>query len=524
MRRRGMIRDLTLSGKSDGYELAPEWKRKVAERRLWVIHEADRFTASSQEAKTDALKRFAALWNATHDSERVSDKSIYRWKKLYREYGRCGLLPDWGKREARQNIDPRALEFFKKLYFNQNQPSVRSCHRDLVESCVENGWPIPTISALERFVASFPKAAMTLVREGPEAFRNKCLPYIERDPESITANQVWVSDHYEFDVMVKGPNGKPVRPWLTAWVDMRSWKMVSHHIGYSPSTDTIMAAFAEAALDKTIGLPQEIYTDNGRDYCSKEFAGTGHRRAAQPSQEENDRRVQTLVESLKIIPHFALPKNARAKIAERCFRVVAENFCKKFATYTGSNAGKKPEQLKEVLKSPELIPDLQDFKRQFSQWVRLVYNKMESSGKGRRGECPDETFERTRGPIRLASLAEMRLCLMRHSQPVKVGRHGVTLTLTHHATNNNLPSGASITTAAGDRAVYWGDGTTVFCLLYEKADGTAIIGTAAASQAEVNAGSVATKFVSPSDVGGEQAGCQGDVHIQRFCRDNKLPI
>jgi hypothetical protein len=46
------------------------------------------------------------------------------------------------------------------------------------------------------------------------------------------------------------------------------------------------------------------------------------------------------------------------------------------------------------------------------------------------------------------------------------------LTLTHHATNNNLPGGLNITTAAGDRAEYWSDGTTVYCKSYTRADGT----------------------------------------------------
>lgn len=45
------------------------------------------------------------------------------------------------------------------------------------------------------------------------------------------------------------------------------------------------------------------------------------------------------------------------------------------------------------------------------------------------------------------------------------------LTLTHHATNNNLPGAANITTAAGDRAIYWADGTTVYCMLYQPAAG-----------------------------------------------------
>lgn len=49
------------------------------------------------------------------------------------------------------------------------------------------------------------------------------------------------------------------------------------------------------------------------------------------------------------------------------------------------------------------------------------------------------------------------------------------LTLTHHATNNNLPGGANITTAAGDRATYESDGTTVYCVSYIKANGLAVV-------------------------------------------------
>lgn len=49
------------------------------------------------------------------------------------------------------------------------------------------------------------------------------------------------------------------------------------------------------------------------------------------------------------------------------------------------------------------------------------------------------------------------------------------LTLTHNATNNNLPGAANITTAAGDRAIYESDGTTVYCISYIRKDGTAVV-------------------------------------------------
>lgn len=73
------------------------------------------------------------------------------------------------------------------------------------------------------------------------------------------------------------------------------------------------------------------------------------------------------------------------------------------------------------------------------------------------------------------------------------------LTLTHHATNNNLPGAANITTAAGDRAMYYSDGTAVYCLAYVRADGTPV-SINAASQAEVEAASSTVKTLTPGNV------------------------
>ena len=55
------------------------------------------------------------------------------------------------------------------------------------------------------------------------------------------------------------------------------------------------------------------------------------------------------------------------------------------------------------------------------------------------------------------------------------------LTLTHHATTNNLPGAANITTAAGDRAIYESDGTTVYCVSYIKVSGASVVAAAASA-------------------------------------------
>jgi hypothetical protein len=70
---------------------------------------------------------------------------------------------------------------------------------------------------------------------------------------------------------------------------------------------------------------------------------------------------------------------------------------------------------------------------------------------------------------------------------VAVSRHYFTqfdgaCILTHHATTQDLPGEANITTAAGDVAEWQSTGAnTVQCVNYTKADGTAVIGGAASS-------------------------------------------
>ncbi len=76
------------------------------------------------------------------------------------------------------------------------------------------------------------------------------------------------------------------------------------------------------------------------------------------------------------------------------------------------------------------------------------------------------------------------------------------LTLTHHANNNNLPGAANITTAAGDRAIYESDGTTVYCVDYAKADGTPVVTPPVSAPAfgAISSGTVLAAVSSPTFV------------------------
>ncbi len=75
------------------------------------------------------------------------------------------------------------------------------------------------------------------------------------------------------------------------------------------------------------------------------------------------------------------------------------------------------------------------------------------------------------------------------------------LTLTHNATSLILPGGANITTAAGDRAAFIQDSSdNVYCVWYQRADGTAIVASAgltAATTTEALQGTDTAAYVTP---------------------------
>ena len=69
------------------------------------------------------------------------------------------------------------------------------------------------------------------------------------------------------------------------------------------------------------------------------------------------------------------------------------------------------------------------------------------------------------------------------------------LTMTHHATNLDLPGEANITTAAGDVGVFQSTGAnTVQCISYTKADGTAVVAAAAGGITHASQWRLTTNF------------------------------
>lgn len=419
---------------SNEYDTTAQWQRDIANRRYQILKQYEAYIAVPGK-KTVLTDNFVTVWNEAHPEEAVSKSTLYNWGRQYKKDGLMGLLTGYGKRKEQRAIDANAWDFFCGQYLQLTRPSIGFCYRLLELEAKKENWEIPSLKTVARMAKQdIPEAVRRLKRFGEKNFYDNSQAYTQRDYESISAAEVFVGDHHVFDLFINtGSVEKPkwTRPWLTAWMDMRSRKLVGWTVNLSPCTDEIIAAFANAALDPAIGLPRDIYIDNGRDYCSHKFAGRGNRgkKLTEEDKEmliEEGKRTATLMERLKVKTHFAIVENARAKVVEREFRNVVEWFSKPFPTYCGRNAKERPDDLEKKLKQPKKYGvGLDEFKQIFNDWAKNVLNKQVSQGKGREGECPDATFMRTRLPARTADPSVMRLFFMKSTNPFKIGRNGV---------------------------------------------------------------------------------------------------
>ena len=404
----------------------PEIKRREALRRLGLIQEFRRFVKAMGETgavKTRAIREFVRRRD-------IRQRSFERWLANYRREGLLGLVDHrGGGMFVSDMISPEAFDYFKSLYLDQRQPTVKQCWRNV---CFMNkdramGWTVPDLGVMYRYIKNhIPLPVLVLHREGLAAYEAKCAPYIERDPESVEPGQVWVGDHSPFNCWVQN-RGRWVRPWITAWQDMRSRMIVGFDINASPNQTTILLAM-KRGIEK-YGPPDGAKVDNGRDYDSEMWTGTTKaRRHALKKGYIDEQMVAGIYAMMGVGVSFALPFHPQSKPIERFFDTMDQQFTKTIETYCGKDTDRRPDGLKELLTDRTLLRkayDLSDFGQVVGRYID-VFNNTAHTGVGMEGRTPVEVFE-SRSSRRVMAAGVVELLMRVWSKEIKVGKNGVTV-------------------------------------------------------------------------------------------------
>ena len=340
---------------------------------------------------TKELGRFVDEWNKKHPEMKTSIKSIYRQRAAVEDCGKIALI---NHRETMQStVRDEWFEDFKTAYLTANKISVFSCRLIALGKAMERGEirsdaEFPSQSAfVRRLKKEFAPGVIYFAREGKKKFYDNMGYHIRRDYSDVKAGRVWVGDTRTWDVFVKVPGQeKPATCYITYFIDMLTYMPMGWHLHIdSPGTENTLRAIRNGI--ERYGLPEELLVDNGREYRNRDFSGQSRGNKIV----EDEQYAESLASRLGIKMHFAIPRNARAKIIERNFRDIKDHFDRLFNSFKGGTVVEKPEPLKGVLKRGDFV-DWDTFKGLADQFISEVFPGIKCNGDHHKGKSRAELW------------------------------------------------------------------------------------------------------------------------------------
>ncbi len=419
------IRELpTLEGMSE------DERREVS---FWKKVISDWLAFRSRPGKKDELDmQFYEELQERYPEMKLSVQIIKRKEKALRDYGEAALIDGRGKHGHHKKVMPdEVFDIFISYYLDQSRPSVETCigytETLLRHEGREDMLPLPSSQTFNReILRRILPAELTYCRKGEKACVDTMLPSLKRNYDDLYSNSIWVCDNHTFDVFVNdGEHEKPVRVYLTAFQDVRSRKFVGWEVTMNPCSQATLIALRRGIEEN--GLPGMILSDNGREFLTHDIGGRGFRKGGKAAKEEHE--IPTILENLGIEFTTAMPRNARAKIIERAFLEVKNNFSKMFDGYTGGTIAERPERLKKTGKDAENFMLLPEFIQYVDNYIRYIYNKRKHNGVGMNGRTPDQMYAECMIEKRIATPEQLNLMMMRHSRMQTVSKEGVYLNL-----------------------------------------------------------------------------------------------
>ena len=267
-------------------------RREIALRRLEICRTFEAACARRPRAigRTRFMADFCEAWSRGHDGPELTRSTLGRWLGELARRGVRGLVDGRrGPPRRGESWSPAAKEFFEQLYFGEvgggNRLTVPRCYElmQAAAAMAEEPWRIPSLRSVQKHAAGLDPKIATLARLGRKAFADRCDPFITRDWTQVPAMGCWVADHRIFDVMIpvretlRRKGRERVRwcwrrPWLTIYIDARSWMPVARSIGFdAPDGNRTMGTFVRGVC--LHGQPDLLYLDNGKDFRMQRFAG-----------------------------------------------------------------------------------------------------------------------------------------------------------------------------------------------------------------------------------------------------------
>lgn len=281
----------------------------------------------------------------------LSFQTVERWNKELRDGGDImDALAPLRAPKTGTSLTAGQKKMLVDQYCQPSAPTFAASYRMSCRLWKLNGEPLPTESMCRRFLMEWESHNRNIVimrRKGIKEHNDACMPSIQRDINSIQFMDVLVSDGHVLNLSIANPTtGRPCRPTMVAWIDMRTQYILGFELMVTENTMSVASSFRRSCIQaaRLMGvdgavLPRSVYMDNGRAFKNKELGGVSDLKT----------QIGGLFERLKPygleLVQYSKPYNAQTKIIERSWRDFDE-IEKMAITYTGNNIENKPAYLK----------------------------------------------------------------------------------------------------------------------------------------------------------------------------------
>ncbi len=365
------------------------------------------------QTKREAAEALARL-------EGVSARTLWRRAAAYRERNDAGLVrevrSDRGKSRFFQKR-PEAAQWVLAKYAESRHISDVVIWESLVRAwptLYQDGARPPSVATIRGLLRGLPKPIADIPRLTRQQHDAKYAPYLTTNIAELRPNQIWVSDHRIYDVILfndcfdAAPHYAALRLWETCIEDMRTRVIVGSVWSASPSSRSIASALRQAIA--RFGLPEVFYCDNGKDFRK---VGGGWRLTPQDLDDGGRVRIlpgaDNLLKRLGVTVKYCVPRHPQSKQIESYFSTVSKRFDVLFGkTYAGRKPSERPDECRLAEKQHKqwLAGERRDtpliaasiFIQLHQQWTQEFNAAHPHSGRGMNGRAPLEVMNELAPP------------------------------------------------------------------------------------------------------------------------------
>ena len=302
-----------------------------------------------------AVKHFIELKNREDSTLKLTQGKLFDWQRKYKTQGLSALsdkrgiaktgttsLPVWVQEEAIKMWRVMGsgylnrMQLWRELHIIAHTYVEGYSYKKFLKREIE---PLFSFNTLNRFLDSYLKAnslEYTLITYGTDKTDSYKEPAygMQRDLYTLP-NQLWQIDSSPLDAIVLDNDGKQIRPSILSVIDVYSGRNVAY-LSETSNSNAVIRLMWKAF--ESMGKPQAIQFDNGKDYLSN--------------------KVQGLLDGLNIVFVRSAAYKGKAKaVVERRFRTIQSSYITAITSYIGRNGNERSAREQQTPKKERKSKD-----------------------------------------------------------------------------------------------------------------------------------------------------------------------